>query len=351
MLAIFIYNQYQSLPKHIGRAMSKIRLAVFSSKKYDITYLEQFDQQRFSFTFIEAKLSNETVKLAKDHDAICIFVNDEANAYVLEQLHQFNIKHIALRCAGFNNIDLKKAQQLSFNICRVPEYSPQAVAEHSVGLMLTLSRKFHKAYNRVRDGNFALDGLMGFNLFNKTVGIIGTGNIGLATINILKGFGCNIICFDPQQNDDVIKLGAHYVELTELFKQSDVISLHCPLNTHTQHLIDQSSIELMKDNVMVINTSRGGLIDTKAIITALKQQKIGYLGLDVYELESDLFFEDLSNTIIQDDIFQRLLSFPNVMITGHQGFFTHEAIETIAQTTLNNLELLAQGKPSGNEIF
>lgn len=327
------------------------KIAVFSSKKYDQTFLSQYNNYPdLALSFFETKLSKETVHIAKGFDAVCIFVNDEVDKTVLTQLSHFGIKAIALRCAGFNNVDVKVAKELGIKICRVPEYSPEAVAEHTVGLMLTLSRKFHKAYNRVREGNFSLDGLMGFNLFNKTVGIIGTGNIGLATLTILTGFGCKIICYDPIDNPEAIRLGAEYVDLDTLYSSSDIISLHCPLVPQTQHLINVESIELMKDKVMLINTSRGGLIDSNAVLKELKRKKIGYLGLDVYELESDLFFEDLSGEIINDDIFQRFLTFPNVVITGHQGFFTVEALETIAQTTLRNLHHILTGKVCRNLI-
>lgn len=327
------------------------KIAVFSSKKYDQTFLSQYNHYpNLALSFFETKLSQETVHIAKGFDAVCIFVNDEVDKAVLTQLSHLGIKAIALRCAGFNNVDVKVAKGLGIKICRVPEYSPEAVAEHTVGLMLTLSRKFHKAYNRVREDNFSLDGLMGFNLSNKKVGIIGTGNIGLATLKILTGFGCEIICNDPIVNPEAVRLGAKYVDLDTLYSSSDIITLHCPLVPQTQHLVNMESIELMKDSVMVINTSRGGLIDSSTILNALKQKKIGYLGLDVYELESDLFFEDLSAEIINDDIFQRLLTFPNVVVTGHQGFFTVEALETIAQTTLENLSNILEEKACNNLI-
>lgn len=316
------------------------KVAVFSSKKYDQQFLNQFNNDLLTFTFLESRLTIETVSLAKDHDAICIFVNDEATSEVLEKLAEYDIKVIALRCAGFNNVDIQQAQQLGINICRVPEYSPEAVAEHTVGLMLTLSRKFHKAYNRVREDNFALDGLLGFTLHNKTVGIIGTGNIGIATIHILKGFGCKVLCCDPNINSDVAAIGGQYVDLDTLLSQSDIISLHCPLLPATHHLINQDSLAKMKSGAMLINTSRGALIDSKAVLGALKSKQLGYLGIDVYELESDLFFEDLSDEIMQDDIFARLSTFPNVLITGHQGFFTEEALTIIAETTVTSLTTL-----------
>ncbi len=334
------------------RSNTMNKVAVFSSKRYDRKIADEHIQSSpIDFTFFESALSEETVHLAEGFDAICIFVNDEANESVLETLHSFGISIIALRCAGYNNVDIKVAEKLGFTLCRVPEYSPEAVAEHTVGLMLTLSRKFHKAYNRVREGNFALDGLMGFNLYQKTVGIIGTGNIGIATLKIMNGFGCRILCSDPIQNPEAIKLGATYVDLDTLFKEADIISLHCPLLPQTQHIIDKDAISKMKKGVMIINTSRGGLIDTKAVTKGLKKGQIGYLGLDVYELESGLFFEDLSEEIIQDDIFQRLTAFSNVMVTGHQGFFTVEALNTIASTTLNNLNALLNNEPLNPEFL
>jgi len=251
-------------------------------------------------------------------------------------------KLIALRCAGFNNIDLAVAKELGITVVRVPAYSPYAVAEHTVGLILTLNRKFHRAYARVREGNFSLDGLLGFDLHDRTVGIIGTGRIGAITAQILHGFGCQILAYDKYPNPDC-KAIALYVDLPELFNKSDIISLHCPLTPETHHLINAEAIAQMKQNVMLINTSRGALIDTEAVITGLKSGKVGYLGLDVYEQEADLFFEDLSNTVIQDDVFERLLTFPNVVITGHQAFFTEDALRNIAETTLTNISDFERG--------
>lgn len=325
------------------------KIALFSAKPYDKIYFEQFKLEfNCDIDYFDVALTEQSVQMCKEsYDAICIFVNDKADENVLNQLNKYGCKIIALRCAGFNNVDLSVAHKLGISICRVPSYSPQAVAEHTVGLMLTLSRKFHKAYNRVKEDNFSLNGLLGFNLFKKTVGIIGTGQIGQATINILKGFGCNILAFDPTQTEID---GVRYVSLDELYKQSDIISLHCPLTPQTHHLINQHSLELMRDGVMIVNTSRGGLIDTDAMIKGLKARKIAYLGLDVYEQEANLFFEDLSNEIIDDDIFQRLLTFPNVLITGHQGFFTQEALTAIAKTTLSNINQLANQQHCQNQI-
>lgn len=328
------------------------KVTVFSAKPYDQQYLSEFNKDNaLQFEFVDSRLSIETVSLAQHSNAICLFVNDIADKDVLKKLADYGVNFIALRCAGFNNIDISFAKSQGFRICRVPEYSPEAVAEHAVGLMLTLSRKFHKAYNRVKEGNFSLDGLMGFNLHKKTVGIVGTGHIGLATLKILSGFGCKLLCVDPIVSEQAKNLGAEYVSLDNLLKQSDIISLHCPLTPKSKHMINAASIEQMKQGVVLINTSRGALIDSKALIDGLKKKKIAQLGLDVYELESNLFFEDLSETIIEDDVFQRLVTFPNVLITGHQGFFTEEALSTIADTTINNLVTLFEGKRSENELY
>ncbi|WP_394173524.1 2-hydroxyacid dehydrogenase [Thalassotalea litorea] len=328
------------------------KVAIFSSKKYDQQFLDQFNQNNaLSLQYFESRLTYQTVELAQGYDAICVFVNDVIDQHVLEQLDRFGVRVIALRCAGFNNLDLKAAKSLGIKICRVPEYSPEAVAEHTVGLLLTLSRKFHKAYLRVRENNFALDGLMGFNLYGKTVGVIGCGKIGQATIKILQGFGCNVICHDPAPSAEAKALKIEFVDQDEVFSRADIITLHCPLTPKTRHIINRSSIAQMKSGVAIINTSRGGLIDSEAIIQGLKTRHIGFLGMDVYELESELFFEDLSADIIQDDVFTRLLTFPNVLITGHQGFFTEEALITIARTTLDNIQLLLDGKPCDNELM
>jgi D-lactate dehydrogenase len=257
---------------------------------------------------------------------------------------------IALRCAGFNNVDVQAATDLGLTIVRVPAYSPHSVAEHSVALMMALNRKIPRAYNRVRDGNFALEGLLGFELRGKTVGIIGTGRIGAAVAGILHGFGCLLIAYDPQPSSECISLGVEYVSLQQLYAASDIITLHSPLNKQSLHLINAAAVAQMKRGVMLINTSRGGVIDTPAVIAGLKSCKIGYLGLDVYEQEGDLFFQDLSNQVIQDDMFERLLTFPNVLITGHQGFFTQEALTSIAQTTLQNISLFEKTGECQNQV-
>lgn len=315
-----------------------MKVAVFSARQYDKTFLFKASEAvNIHFNFFECPLEPHTVSLAAGHDAINCFVNDDLSEPVLTALDALEIRHISLRCAGFNNVDLQVANSLGMTVSRVPAYSPEAVAEHTIALMLGLNRKLHKAYNRVKENNFALDGLLGFNINGKTIGVIGTGKIGLAVIRILKGFGADVLCFDPSESEEVTDLGASYASLEQLFKDSDIITLHCPLNQKTQHLINAQNIARMKDGVVLLNTSRGGLIDTKAIIAALKTKKVSGLGLDVYEMESELFFQDRSSEIIQDDVFQRLLTFPNVIITGHQGFFTEEALTEIAQTTIANL--------------
>ena len=327
-----------------------MKVAVFSAKKYDREGFAQWADSSLQFTYIDSRLTCNSAKLAAGCHAVCVFVNDEVNAAVLQQLSEMGIEMVALRCAGYNNVDLNAAKALGIRVPRVPAYSPEAVAEHTIGMMLCLNRKLHKAYNRVRDDNFALDGLLGFNLFGKTVGLIGTGRIGLATARILHGFGCRLLCHDIVQNPLIQELGGRYVPLAELYAQSDIISLHCPLTPDTKHLINHNSIASMQNGVMLINTSRGALIDSNAVIAGLKQRKIGYLGLDVYEQEADLFFENLSEQVIDDEVFKRLLTFPNVLITGHQAFFTREALQEICQITSDNLLAFASNTSSGNEL-
>ncbi|NJM84907.1 MAG: 2-hydroxyacid dehydrogenase [Leptolyngbyaceae cyanobacterium SL_1_1] len=314
-----------------------MKLALFSTKKYDRKFFTQVNQQQYDLTFFEPHLDTSTAPLAQDFDGVCVFVNDRLDADTLEQLAEYGVQLIALRCAGFNNVDLEAAKQHQLTVVRVPAYSPYAVAEHTLGLMLALNRQIYRAYNRVREGNFSLDGLIGFDLYKKTVGIVGTGEIGAIVARLLTGFGCHLLGYDINPNPDCEALGVNYVELDHLLAAADIVTLHCPLVPQTYHLIDRAALDKMRPGVMLINTSRGGLIDTNAVITALKERRLGYLGLDVYEQESDLFFEDLSNDVIQDDTFQRLLTFPNVLITGHQAFFTHEALMNIAKTTLKNV--------------
>ncbi|GAA0857475.1 2-hydroxyacid dehydrogenase [Aliiglaciecola litoralis] len=321
-----------------------MNILVFSSKAHDRRYFAKHNQDgQFVLTFQEARLSAQTVSLCAGYQAICVFVNDHLDASIIAQLKQLSVKHIALRCAGFNNVDLNAAKQAGISVSRVPAYSPEAVAEHTIALMMTLNRKIHKAYNRVRENNFSLDGLIGFNFHGKTVGIVGFGKIGRCLAKILSGLGCKILCSDPTVPTKAPK-NVEFVSLQTLFSHSDIISLHCPLTPESQHMINADTIAQMKDNVMLINTSRGGLVDTRAIINGLKTHKIGYLGLDVYEMESDIFFEDKSWEIMQDDMFDRLIGFPNVLVTGHQGFFTHEALTQIATITLSNLALAKQNK-------
>jgi D-lactate dehydrogenase len=328
-----------------------MKVGVFSTKEYDRSFLQSVNSAHgHELIFFEPRLTRETVGLAADFPAICVFVNDELNPRVLEALWQGGTRLVALRCAGFNNVDLTAARALTLTVVRVPEYSPFAVAEHSVALMLALNRKVHRAYARVREGNFALDGLLGFDMRGQTVGIIGTGKIGAVVARILQGFRCQLIAHDPRSNPDCEALGVSYVTLEELFSRSHIVTLHCPLTPETFHLIDADTLARMKPGIMLINTGRGALIDTQAVITALKSGKIGFLGLDVYEEEADLFFEDLSNQVIQDDVFSRLLTFPNVIITGHQGFFTQDALRNIAEVTLGNISGFEQGKACRNEI-
>ncbi|PKV76296.1 2-hydroxyacid dehydrogenase [Pontibacter ramchanderi] len=323
----------------------------FSSKVYDSTFFNAANQAySHQLSYLEAPLNKKTALLAKEHEAICIFVNDTANAEVLRLLAEGGIKLIALRCAGFNNVDLEAAAALGIKVVRVPAYSPYSVAEHTLALILTLNRKTHRAYNRVKEGNFALNGLMGFDLHGKTVGLIGLGKIGLVTARILKGFGCRVLGYDVEKKKEFDEIGIEFTDLAALYANSDIISLHCPLTPQTSHLINRSTIAQMKQGVMLINTSRGALVDTKAVIAGLKSGHIRYLGIDVYEEEADLFFEDLSDRVIQDDVFMRLLSFNNVLITGHQAFFTSNALESIAAITLQNITTFEQGKPLENEV-
>ncbi|MEI7583807.1 2-hydroxyacid dehydrogenase [Runella sp.] len=313
-----------------------MKLAIFNTKSYDRIYFNRFNTSH-TLKFYEAGLSSESVELAAGYEGVCVFVNDQLDAEVIKQLAAKNVKIIALRCAGFNNVDLKAAQAHGIAVVRVPAYSPHAVAEHAVALIMTLNRKTHKAYNRVREGNFSLERLTGFDIFGKTVGVIGTGKIGEAFAKIMKGFGCRVLAYDVQSHPELVALGVEFVPLNDLFAASDIVSLHCPLTPQTNRLINADTLKLMKPNAMLINTSRGGLIDSKAVIDSLKSGHLGYLGIDVYEQEADLFFNDFSESIIQDDVLMRLMSFSNVLITAHQGFFTEEALTQIAQTTFQNL--------------
>ncbi|ASC70510.1 D-lactate dehydrogenase [Halomicronema hongdechloris C2206] len=328
-----------------------MKVAVFSAKAYDRHFLTQANHAyHHDLTFFETRLTPKTSPLAEGFPAVCAFINDQLDSETLHALRQQQTHLIALRSAGFNNVDLEAAQALDMTVVRVPAYSPYAVAEHAVGLILMLNRKLYRAYNRVRDDNFSLDGLLGFDLHGCTVGIIGTGKIGQCFASIMHGFGCNLVAYDPYPASACLELGVTYTDLPELLGQSDMISLHCPLLPDTYHLINRETIQQLKPGVMVINTSRGGLIDTPAIIEGIKSGQVGYFGADVYEEEGPLFFEDRSDTVIQDDTFQLLQSFPNVVLTAHQGFFTRNALDNIAQTTLANIADIEANRPCPNRI-
>jgi D-lactate dehydrogenase len=315
-----------------------MKVAVFSTKSYDKEYLERANvSKHHDLVYFETSLKERTVRLAETYDAVCIFVNDVLKKEAVELMASLDIKLIALRCAGFNNVDIETAWNNGIKVLRVPAYSPHAVAEHAMALILTLNRKIHKAYNRVREGNFSLERLGGFELNGKTIGVIGTGRIGAIFTNIIKGFGCEVIAFDKYPNQSLIDAGVHYCSMEDIFRKSDIISLHCPLTPETNRIINKDSINQMKKGVMIINTSRGKLIDTDAAIDALKIGQIGYLGIDVYEQEENLFFKDLSEMVITDDKISRLMTFPNVLITAHQAFFTDNALTQIANTTIQNL--------------
>jgi len=328
-----------------------MRIAVFSTRAYDRRFLDEANLAHgHDLHYFDARLDHDTVPLADGFEAVCVFVNDTVDAEVIARLVAGGTRLLTLRSAGYNHVDLAAAHEHGLSVVRVPAYSPYAVAEHTVALMLSVQRKIHRAHNRVRDGNFALDGLLGFDLRNKRIGIIGTGKIGLIVARIMRGFGCSIRAYDPYPNDDVKDLGVRYEDLDTLLSECDVITLHCPLTPDTHHLIDEEALRKTKPGVMIVNTSRGALIDTRAVIEGLKDGRVGHLALDVYEEEGDLFFEDLSDTVIQDDVFSRLLTFPNVLITAHQAFFTEEALRNIGQTTLGNATAFAEGRPSGNEV-
>jgi len=323
-----------------------MRVAVFSVKPYDRASLTAASAGLpIEWDWFEPRLDRHTARLAEGATAINCFVNDQLDAATLDILAHQGVKLITLRCAGFNQVDLAAAARLALPVVRVPEYSPHAVAEHAIGLVLTLDRRLHKAYNRVREGNFSLEGLLGFDLFGRTVGVVGTGRIGRCVAEILLGFGCRVLAFDPTPEPELTRRGVSYAPLDELLAASDIVTLHCPLNPTTRHLIDAAALARMKRGAMLINTSRGGLIDTPAVIDALKTGHLGHLGLDVYEEEADLFFDDHSNSIIQDDVFSRLLTFPNVVITAHQAFFTQNALDAIAAQTVRNLVHFDHGEP------
>ncbi|MDP5253286.1 MULTISPECIES: 2-hydroxyacid dehydrogenase [unclassified Vibrio] len=329
-----------------------LNMAFFSAKQYDQEAFRQVPQTvALEYHFHDFRLTEHTAPLAAQSEVVCAFVNDELCREVLEILARGKTKLIAMRCAGFDKVDLEAAKALGLQVVRVPAYSPEAVAEHTVALMMSLNRRLHKAYQRTRDANFSLEGLVGFNFYGKTVGVIGTGKIGQAAIRIFKGLGMKVVCFDPYPNPIVTELGAQYCSLEEVLSSSDVVSLHCPMSPENHHLLNKDTFNKMKTGVMIINTSRGGLLDANAAIEALKAGQIGALGLDVYEHEKSLFFEDNSDQVIADDVFRRLSACHNVLFTGHQAFLTKEALHNIASTTLNSIEAFFNNKTSGNELI
>ncbi|MBD8491308.1 2-hydroxyacid dehydrogenase [Echinicola sp. CAU 1574] len=327
-----------------------MKVTFFSAHKFEHSYLKEAIPNH-KLKLLETRLNLDTVGIARGSDAVSLFVSDDASAPVLEKLHEMDIKYIALRSAGFNHVDLKTADRLGIKVARVPEYSPAAIAEHTVALILALNRKLVRAHNRVRDLNFSLDGLVGFDMEGKTVGIAGTGKIGSKVTKILHGFGCKLLAFDPYINEDLISsTGVEYVDFDTLCRQSDIITLHLPLTPESKYIIGKSSIEKMKKGVMLINTSRGALVNTKEVIGALKSGQVGAFGMDVYEEEEDLFFEDHSEDILLDDVIARLLTFHNVLITSHQAFLTREALGKIAEVTAFNLDCWDKNKASPNEL-
>lgn len=335
------------------RIFIDMKIVFFSAKPYDKTFFNRENEQYgFELEFLETHLGPHIVNAVDNGTyAVCVFVNDKLTAEVIEVLAAKGVKVIALRCAGFNNVQLEAAKKHGIRVCRVPAYSPEAVAEHAVAMLLTLNRKTHKAYNRVREQNFALHGLLGFNLHGKTVGVVGTGKIGRAFCNIMLGFGCRVLAFDPYPDAALQARGVEYLPFEELLGASDIISLHCPLTPENKYLIDQNAIRQMKKGVTLINTSRGALLHTNHVIESLKSGHIAYLGIDVYEQEEKLFFKDLSASIIEDDTIQRLMSFPNVLVTGHQAFFTEEALQQIAEVTLRNVDQLNKGREPGSDVL
>ncbi len=327
-----------------------MRVVVFSTKPYDREFLDAASRGRHELVYLEPHLTAATVALATGSEAVCLFVHDHADAAVIDALAAQKVRGIALRCAGYNNVDLAAARRRTLPVVRVPAYSPHGVAEHAAALLLALDRRIHRAYSRVRDGNFALDGLLGFDLHGKTVGVVGTGRIGAGFARIMAGFGCRILAHDVVENPTVRALGAAYVPLDTLAAEADIISLHCPLTPQTHHLVNDRMLARLRPGAYLINTSRGPLVDTSAVIQALKSGRLGGLALDVYEEEEGVFYEDLSAAILADDVLARLLTFPNVIVTSHQAFFTREAMTAIAETTLSNLDDLAAGRPCPNAI-
>jgi D-lactate dehydrogenase len=329
-----------------------MKTALFDTHRYERdAFTKANEAYGHELTFFEPRLTNRTAPLAAGFEAICVFVNDRLDDETLTLLRDEGVRLIALRSAGFNNVDLAAARRLALPVVRVPEYSPHAVAEHAMALILTLNRKTHRAYARVREANFTLDGLVGFDLYDKVAGVVGTGRIGSAMLHILHGFGCRLLAYDLTPNHDLeTRLGVRYVELQELWRQCDIISLHVPLTPATRHLVDAAALAMMKPGALLINTGRGALIDTQALVDALKRQQLGGAGLDVYEEEEGVFFRDLSGEVLQDDVLARLLTFPNILITSHQGFLTHEALAAIADTTLHNIRAFERGEPLRNAV-
>lgn len=327
-----------------------MRIAIFGTKGYDRRFLTAANRGH-DLHFLEPRLDVDTAALADGFDAVCVFVNDRLDAPVLEMLAAGGTRLIALRCAGYNNVDLKVAARLGLVVVRVPAYSPHAVAEFTIALLLALDRKIHRAWARVRENNFALDGLIGRNLHGRTAGVIGTGRIGALVARTLRlGFGCDVLASDVAPDPELVAMGVRYLPPADLLAQVEIVSLHCPLTPQTRHIIDAAAIDRARDGLVIVNTSRGALIDTDALIAGLKSRKVGGVALDVYEQEADLFFEDLSSEIIADDTFQRLLTFPNVLVTGHQAFLTEEALASIAQTTMANVDDFAAGRPLVNRV-
>ena len=323
-----------------------MRIAFFDTKQYDKDTFEKFKPSDMTIKYFETKLNLDTVSLASGYDGVCIFVNDTADSAVIDKLYEYGVKFIALRCAGYNNVDIKYADG-KIHIFHVPAYSPYAVAEHAIAMLLTSIRRIHKAYIRTKDFNFSLNGLTGFDLHGKTMGVIGTGKIGKIFIDICRGFGMRVIAYDKYPNTET---DTEYVTLDKIYEQSDIISLHCPLNRETYHIIDAPAIEKCKKGVIILNTSRGALIDTEALLEGIKSRKIGAACLDVYEEESDVFFEDFSGHIIDDDNLARLISMPNVLVTSHQAFLTEEALNNIAETTVKNITDFSNSGKSDNEL-
>lgn len=333
-----------------------LKLAVFDTHRFERPHFERANReiaargQSHQLTFFEARLTAQSATLAQGYDAVCCFVADQLDAATLRVLHEQGVRIVALRCAGYNNVDLKVAAELGIPVVRVPEYSPHAVAEHAVALVLALNRKIHRAHARVREGNFSLEGLVGFDLYGKCVGILGTGKIGRTTARVFAGFGCNVLAYDLQPNEALQTEGIRYASLSEIYSSAQILSLHVPLTPQTHHMIDAQAIAAMRPGVMLINTGRGALIDSKALIGGLKTGQVGSAGLDVYEEEEGVFFQDLSDRVLQDDVLARLLTFPNVLITAHQAFLTEEALNNIANTTLQNLSAFARGEPLVNQV-